>query len=278
MMEDKKKPKPPVFKELRKEWLRRVDVGGETPPKIVEDTHYDIRTVRKQLDIARREQEEREAKGQVLRNALEEHYRDLCNVAKSIDSNTDEESPWQLSLEVSNDRLYRALKEHLPRSPLWRRLEKWRKLATDYKSTVEAFIDKVENYISTKKLKLQQNDHDTGYSVFGILRGIISNCKSFIQGHPSLVDSQQVYTLPGKAKYPALRMYEEILAQYKPEEFEEYNDTISELLDEAVKWDDYLKLLDIVKSLRDLSVAIKDELAIITLRRIVPGKCRYCPL
>jgi len=51
-----------------------------------------------------------------------------------------------------------------------------------------------------------------------------------------------------------------------------------ELLDEAVEWDESIRLRQVVLELeRQLSI-LREELATITLRRIVPGRCRYCPL
>ncbi len=47
--------KPAVRPELRREWLRRNETEGESPPEIAKQDGYDVRTVRKQIEIERQE-------------------------------------------------------------------------------------------------------------------------------------------------------------------------------------------------------------------------------
>ena len=76
--------KDPVKPDKRHEWLRRNEQNGESPPQIAAADGFDVRTVRKQIQIAREEREAREARGAVLRNAVELHYKDLCGVAEDV--------------------------------------------------------------------------------------------------------------------------------------------------------------------------------------------------
>ena len=78
--------KPLVRPEKQREWLRRHEIGGESPMEIAKSDKYDVRTVRKYIELERQERERREARSIVLRQALEEHYRDLCNFAQQLDS------------------------------------------------------------------------------------------------------------------------------------------------------------------------------------------------
>ncbi len=73
--------KPAVRPEVRRQWLRRFEEYGESPPEISKADGYDVRTVRKQIEYAREERELREARAMVLRNDLERHYSDLCEFA-----------------------------------------------------------------------------------------------------------------------------------------------------------------------------------------------------
>lgn len=47
---------------------------------------------------------------------------------------------------------------------------------------------------------------------------------------------------------------------------------------EVKLWDEYKALVKVNDGLSRLKRDIGDEIAIITLRRVVPGKCLYCPL
>jgi len=44
------------------------------------------------------------------------------------------------------------------------------------------------------------------------------------------------------------------------------------------QFDEYQKLEKSFLELRRVEKNLNDEIAVITLRRVVPGRCRYCPL
>jgi len=45
-----------------------------------------------------------------------------------------------------------------------------------------------------------------------------------------------------------------------------------------VDWEEYSHLQKLFGELERLKRNARDELAVITLRRVVPGRCRYCPI
>ena len=76
--------KPPIKPEVRRDWLRRNEENGESPPQIAAQDGYDVRTVRKQIDLAKQEREAREARIVVLRDAMQRHYDDLRKYAEEL--------------------------------------------------------------------------------------------------------------------------------------------------------------------------------------------------
>ena len=115
--------KPAVKPELRREWLQRHDEEGQSPPEIANADGYDVRTVRKQLEIERQERERREARSIVLRQALEKHYADLCCFVQKLDSHIVGEKGSPSTMR--SDPMWSALEEHLPRSTIWKKLDRW---------------------------------------------------------------------------------------------------------------------------------------------------------
>jgi len=105
--------KPAVRPELRREWLRRNETEGESPPEIAKQDGYDVRTVRKQIEIERQERERREARSIVLRQALEKHYADICTFAQKLDSHITGDTG-SLST-IKSEPMWIALREHMPR-------------------------------------------------------------------------------------------------------------------------------------------------------------------
>ena len=86
-----KAKKPAVTPEKRRDWLRRFEIEGESPPTIAKNDEFDVRTVRKQIEVARHERDIREAKLSVLKEAMVDHYKDLCKFVED------------LRLEIGND-------------------------------------------------------------------------------------------------------------------------------------------------------------------------------
>jgi len=115
--------KPPVKPEVRRAWLRRYEENGDSPPQIAAADSFDVRTVRKQIELARQEREVREARSTVLRNAVENHYRDLCKLSEELDTEIKQDRI--IPSQLKDSRMLSALREHMPRSPLWKKLGRW---------------------------------------------------------------------------------------------------------------------------------------------------------
>ncbi|MFQ5880655.1 MAG: hypothetical protein ACE5IZ_10855, partial [Dehalococcoidia bacterium] len=120
--------KPAVPAERRREWLQRHE-RGETPPQIASKDGFDVRTVRSAIGKAREEREASEAKVLTLRQALEWHFKDLEAFARELDSHVASSSA--IPLAARGDRLWGALREHVPKSPLWTGIDRQERLLQD---------------------------------------------------------------------------------------------------------------------------------------------------
>ena len=87
-----------------------------------------MRTVKKQTEMAIEEREGHEARIGVLRQALEKHYADLLALMDRLDSSVLHSS---LPMGIRDDRMWGALHEHLPRSPVWKLIDKMESLGDD---------------------------------------------------------------------------------------------------------------------------------------------------
>ena len=54
-------------------------------PKIASNDGYDVRTIRRHIELTKQQREVKDARATVLRNALERHYEDLCSSAERLD-------------------------------------------------------------------------------------------------------------------------------------------------------------------------------------------------
>ena len=99
----KRTRKPPVRPEVARKWLKRYEEDGESPPQIAQSDGFDVRTVRKQLELMRHEREVREARQVVLRKALESHYADLCSFAENLRAALSGDTPKHISNSFRDD-------------------------------------------------------------------------------------------------------------------------------------------------------------------------------
>jgi len=136
-------PRRKIETPLRGEWLRRCE-EGHSPSRIARDDGYDIRTVRKHLQLAEEERNRREATAALIRTALERHQADLLGVVQAIRKIMPlypETGPLGVDLDIQLSeasplkyKLLEALrKEHLPRADLWKAIRKWEGLRDSYR-------------------------------------------------------------------------------------------------------------------------------------------------
>ena len=117
----KRRRRKKVELERAQDWLERSE-SGESPKKIGGKDGYDVRTVRKYIELASEEREGKEARAAVVRGAYEKHYKDMVNFANSLDNEIDAEIP--VSQTLRENRMWEALKEHQPKASLFRGISK----------------------------------------------------------------------------------------------------------------------------------------------------------
>lgn len=269
--------KPAVKPELQREWLRRFDEDGESPPQIAKADGYDVRTVRKQIELARQEREVREARAMVLRDALEKHYRDLYTFAGKLDSDLSW-PPKHISFGLKEDRMWQALREHMPRSPIWKAIQRWEHLADQFAVCVEKLEERVKVVAQERGLKFAQAGGEAGLAEdFG--KSVVSHAVSLAQGHKGLKDVVKFsYARATDAGLHEVKMGIFGLGLMHPDEIVNLKTIYFELLDEVNGWEEANELQQVVLELGGQSRALDDELATIIWRRVVPGRCRYCPI
>jgi len=268
--------KPAVRPEVSKEWLRRFE-NGESAPHIAKQDVYDVRTVRKYIEQAREEAESRDARVIVKREALEKHYRDLYTFAEKLDS----EFSWppkSVSLIFSQDRMWQALKEHLPRSPIWNGILRWDQLAGKFDLCVKQVEEHAKIEAQAHELSFYQNPGEAGLGE-GFARSIASHLVGLARGQKGLKDIAEFsHEKAADTDLHEAKMGAFYLAVMNPDKMESLKTSYSKILDEATGWEEADELQKVVSELERQSIVLHDELAIIILRRVVLGRCRYCPI
>ncbi|MBN2543753.1 hypothetical protein JXI42_12880 [bacterium] len=272
--------KPPIRPEIRRNWLKRHEDEGESPPQIAEKDHYDVRTVRKQIELAKQEREVREARSIVLRDALEKHYEDLRKYAEKLNSQIIGTGDSVYSLD--DDFIESALRQHLPRSPLWAYLSKWQSL----QQRVIEEQQKIEENISevVKKEPRLKSLADSGFNdiVPGIVAVLDAEVKQWLNGNLdyTLKDSLIMEPVEKGLVNPRIGFSHMGLMdkEVATENMGIAQDVLADLETRVKVIQEYIDLEKTKAEIRRLRIKLREELAVIRLRRIVPGRCKYCPL
>jgi uncharacterized protein (UPF0335 family) len=266
----KRVKKPAVRPEIRKQWLKRFEEDGESPPQIAKADGYDVRTVRKQIALARQEREVREARFAVLRNALELHYRDLVSFAQKLDSQVVHAS---LPMDAKGDRLWLALREHLPRSPLWKLIDRMERLNDELRSIEKQVEERLRSEVEKRTSPgFSSKQGGPGFNLDS-LRGIIIHHSGIETPYQGKFGTTLVKEGMTEIHYGAWT-----LALVPEDQAEETQEFLAGLIDETSEWSEYEDAGRVQAERRRVTEAIREELATITLRRIVPGRCKYCPI
>jgi hypothetical protein len=246
--------RPLVEPGKRREWFQLYEEKGQSPVKIAKDNGYDARTVRSQIELERQERAKKEARTMVLRDLLKEHYNDIYDFAHKLDIQLGSERTTRMALR--EDSKWLALHEHLPRSIIWKNLDKWEKLQNKIIQLNVRVEQLLEAQIASR-LKATTYSKAVGLNK-RIFNALISHVREAAQGRPEILESFDLEKISESQDSSIKRLIQNILKSVAT--WEEYNDLIQQSND-----------------LSQVRKILHDELLIIQMRRMVPGKCRYCP-
>lgn len=276
----KRTRKPPIKPELRREWLRRNEENGESPPQIAASDRYDVRTVRKQIELAKQERESREARSLVLRNALERHYDDLRNLAEKLNSEISGAS--NVPSSPDDDLMEAALRQHLPRSPIWGYMSKWRNLQQRVDEEQQKLEEVIEESVKADYRLTPLINAGLDGIVPGIVAVLIAEAKQWSHKNTGYSLKDSLVMEPAGEGLVNPRFGFAHMGIMEVEHSERYakivHDVIGDLESRIRDWEDYRNLEKTIAEIGRLGGKLREELAVIRLRRIVPGRCRYCPL
>ncbi len=267
--------KPAVRPELARQWLRRYEEDGESPPQIASADGYDVRTVRKQLDNMRLERESREARQSVLRQALEKHYVDLCAFAEKLKIDTSGNVPSRISIGLRTDPMWSALREHLPRSLLWRDLGKWDNLAMNIKGATEEIRQRIKTEAESRASMKFVSSTDTVGLIDGFIEGLVFHTEAAARGESGLDGIAYKETETASGVFVQRGAYG--LALVLKEKVQPVQKLFDSMMVDVLNWEEFSNLKANTDQFLRLKKEIHDELTKIMLRRVVPGRCTYCP-
>jgi hypothetical protein len=266
--------KPAVKPEKRLEWLKRSELG-ETPPQIAEADSVDVRTVRKHVELARMERDVKEARSAVLRDALEAHYRDLLDTVRDIQSRIAAESPVPLEKDVP---LMLGLRQHVPRSRLWENLRKWNRTLQELAELEDTLPPRIQEEIEKDGRLKGIVSYDSNEVIPATVDALVHQVKQWTRGAEGLILDRNFRV--EKASEGRVRPVYGFshLGEVEESQAGTIKSVINDFELKMKQWPEYLETERLINRISRLGIAIRELLTVILLRRIVPGKCKFCPL
>jgi hypothetical protein len=253
----------------RRDWYYRYEELGESVTVIAEAVGYDPRTVKKAIDEERDERERREAKSKVLREAMGQHYQDICKVAEGLDEIV---TGSRAGVDQLRDTpMGRALKEHLPRVGLWRDLDRWERLRHE--------LVRVDGLIQARAERVTRGLSDKPGVEFGpgLLEAVSHHSKSLAWGEDGLDVDGRFKTEPAGEGRIRMEVWPFLVGVATPEQVEDGRALLRKLFSEVAAWEEHHEQAALAQKFRCLAAQVHDGILQITLKRVVGGRCRYCP-
>jgi hypothetical protein len=216
----------------------------------------------------------------VLRNALERHYDDIRRFAEKL--NSEISGAHNVPSSPDDDLMEAALRQHLPRSPIWGYLSKRQNLQQRADEQQQKLERTIEEAVRAHPRLMPLVNAGLKGIVPGTVTVLAAESKQWSHGNIgySLKDSLVIEPAGEGLVNPRLGfshmgiMEEKHANRYMGIVHDVLGDLESSLKDS----DDYRDLEKTLTEIMRLDSKLREELAVIRLRRIVPGRCRYCPL
>jgi len=266
--------KPPVKMKERQDWLRR-SKQGESPPQIAKKDGFDVRTVRKQIALAQQEEEVHEAKITVLKDAITSHHKDITSFAEQLSSEVASEKP--ISQTMKDDPMWLAFREHMSRSPLWKYFEKFEDKLEEIAISKNSFISKIHDTVnSSPELMGMINSNEK--TVAYISNVLLFQAEAQATKQMVLNIEKNLETETSDGETCGIRYGAFYIGLIQKDHLPQFKDSLKKLEVAIPELEEYKSLEKNLAELKRLKTTLQSELQIIILRRIVPGRCRFCPI
>ena len=256
----------------RMEWLAAFE-RGKTIAEIAKDDGRSERTVSAQLARGRAEREQGEVRSGLLRDAYRQHNEDLAAVAERTVRRRSSGGPFS-GLDRRAAMLLEGLKEHIPKSPLWkaaRELEyhvrELDRHSTELKKGLELLVDE-DDAIRTSNVALGDE----------VVRSLQYAARKTVDGDlEDLPYTRPVNDEGRNLQWGDFSLSKKVVDSAVDDELDELERKHRALV-EHVRGLDRLELMSrTYERLQELGEVIDEEVDLLVLRRLLPGHCRLCP-
>ena len=265
-----KRMRRPVSPLERRRWLEELESGtGVT--QIAKRNRRDIRVVKRHLEIAEQERDLRGAHSAFIRSRLEQHQEKLLDETARLRSIVGSgQAEGVVPAGSMGRRFHEALMEHLRRSTLKRMLDRYREMADAYVEELGELQEQLRKRLEDSNRELPPLAVTTRWDavVLSALRGCLYEDRPW---------SSEYERVPRREGFDFFRWGRETITQIPVEEetfrkIEGIHKALCELVEARLP-----KMRETVAGMKQLGPQIAEELEVLMVKAMVPGRCRYCP-
>ena len=276
-----------VSEEDRRDWLAKYEEGN-TLKTIAEAAKRPVRTVKENIERAKHNRDHALVRAGLLKDAMTHHYRDLFRVAEQVRDRSRSRAELELTSftesaavsdiltvdELQTSLLMDALREHVPRSPLWKACDEWdgyNRQALAAAREIRKDAKGVVTKLASRKQSLPINPEGFAASLWqaalAFLDGDDLSERKYVKdetsvGHVLVWGATSLGgPSPDDQRFDAIkRVHRKKVRRYTPD-----GHTMVNTLGQAIR------------GRMEARDSVEEEVEGLILRRILPGECRLCP-
>ena len=174
--------------------------------------------------------------------------------------------------------MWSAMREHVPRSTLWKNLDRWDALREEIRHVDSDLRRPLEALVGVRSpMKFAESPAEIGLSA-GIIDALISHFIFTARGKVGLDKRTDFRLAPADQVTTLIEYGPYTIGRVPNDRVTEVKNLVLDLLSEVTTWEEHHKMSRLFVELERVQHELHDELLVVILRRIVPGRCRYCPL
>lgn len=258
----------------RRNWLREYEEGISID-SLSSKSGRTQRTVTEQLKQARSDRQHDQVQLDLIREGYREHYRDLLHLAERLAESTD--SPHRGAVlgtgdpDDSGERLlYQALRSHTPGSSIWTAVRRWEEDATG----IAEEIDRLE----TQATKLVSKDTADFPEI--LIEGFAGSLRDAVSMAAQGLDPEATEYVRDQSggsnqlRFGSYILSESVLDEDRMAEIQKMHRTFLKTL---LAPESANRLRSLRRSWAEAKGVIQEEVTVLKLRKVLPGRCDLCP-
>jgi hypothetical protein len=259
--------KPSISSYDRRRWLEQLNAGtGIT--EIARVAVRDIRVVKRHIEIASEEVVKASVRKEFMLGRLQQHQDDLLDEVERIRTVTHLPVPRTLMPGEARNRIYDAFKEHIKKTALSRLLDYYEETVEEGNGLKRNITDRLHPAEIEFEKDLPQIVKTTRW-ISGIAEDLISGYIPDANAYSLQKQIDGTY----EVRYKDRKLMRNTVRKEDAGALEASHKKLIELAGE------YKAEVNEYRQRRtDITEKIAEELDTLALKRMVPGRCRYCPI